>query len=75
MAKSEKFHAMQTIEADLVFKHQDPYMARFAIEDAKGLLSKRVIEIDPAGAFPKDFDPGKYAVSGKITISIEVKER
>lgn len=75
MAKGEKFHAMQKIETDLIFKHKDAYMARFAMDNPKGLLSKRVIEIDPAGVFPTDFDIQKYGVSGKITISVEVTEK
>lgn len=70
-----KFDATKKIEAGLVFQHQDPYMARFAMDNADGLLSRKVLEIDPADVFPADFDIEKYAVSGKIMISIEVKEK
>ncbi len=74
MAK-EKFSTNKKIETGLIFQHMDPYMARFTMDNPQGLLSKRTIEINPAEIFPEDFDPGKYKVSGKITITIEVKER
>ena len=74
MAK-EKFNVSRKIESGLIFKHVDPYMARFAMDNPKGILSKKVIEIDPAELFPPDFDLGKYDVSGKITITVDIKEK
>lgn len=70
-----KFTANKKIETGLVFQHKDPYMARFAMDNANGLLSRKVIEVDPSELFPADFDLGKYEVAGKITISLNVKEK
>ena len=76
MAKAkEKFGASKKIDAGLVFQHKDPYMARFAMDNADGLLSRKVIEIDPSDLFPADFDLEKYDISGKVMISVEIKEK
>lgn len=71
----EKFKIAKKIESGLIFKHMDPYMARFEMDNVQGLLSRKVLEIDPTELFPSDFDVGKYEVTGKVIISVEIKEK
>ncbi|MFX0114195.1 MAG: hypothetical protein ACFFB3_06580 [Candidatus Hodarchaeota archaeon] len=75
MAKAQKFTSTKKMEAELVFKHLDPYMARFGIDRMPGFLSKKVLEIDPKELFPADFDTAKYNATGKITITVNVTEK
>lgn len=75
MAKTGKFVATKKIESGLILRHVDPYMARFEMDNPKGLRSRKVLEIDSKELFPADFDIAKYDTTGKIVISIEIKEK
>lgn len=62
------------LDSELTFKHVDAYMARFEMNNAEGLRSRKIIEIDPH-IFPADFDVEAYDVTGKVSISIEVARK
>lgn len=63
------------LDSGLIFKHVDAYMARFEMDNADGLRSRKIIEIDPQDVFPADFDVEAYDVAGRISISIEVAKK
>lgn len=62
------------IKGNMTLQKIDPYMARFKMDEAKGLVSSVVVNLEP-NVIPEEFEANTHNVKANFSIIVDVKAK